>query len=88
MVSQNYIAWGVQLNQDVVGRFALPEGKIDHSVNAELLNFIQFLCSQMLSQLHREPRGQVLLVFNVISRVNTYTRFNQQVLLSVRARKL
>ena len=70
VVREDYISTCIQLHKDVVGCLAPPKSQVDNSVHTQLLNRIELFGAEMLSQLHGEARGQVLLVLDVVCRVN------------------
>lgn len=83
MVGEDHVARSVKLNQDVVAGLSLAEGQVDDAINAKLFNLVELLGAEVLAKLHREATGQVLLVLDVICRVNAHARLNQQVLLPI-----
>ena len=70
MISQYYVSRGIQLHKDVMSKFALSKREVYDTINAELLNVFTLTRSQVLTQLHGEARRQILLVLNVVGRVD------------------
>lgn len=87
-VCQNDVSGGIQLNQNVIGSFALSESKVNDTVNAQLFNFLKLLSAQMFSKLHTKTWRKLFLVLDVICSVDSYARLNKEVLFSVSSRKL
>ena len=83
MVGQDHIARSVKLNQDVVAGLSLTKRQVDDAINAKLFNLVELLGAEVLAQLHREATGQVLLVLDVICRVNAHAGLNQEVLFPI-----
>lgn len=88
MVSQDHIARRVQLDQDVVGAFALTKSEVNNTVNTQLLNLVKLFCPQVLPEFHWEATGKVFFVFNVIGSVNPDSRLDEQVLFAISSRQL
>jgi hypothetical protein len=82
-VSKNDISRSVKLNQNVVSGFTLAKSQVNDTVDTQLLDLFQLFGTQMLPELHTKSRRQLFLVLNVICSVDSDSRLNDKVLLSV-----
>ena len=83
MVSQDNVTGGIKLHQDVIGVLSLTELEVHDTIDTQLFNFFKFFRPHMLPQLHGEARGHILFVAKELSSVQSDTRFDQQMLLSI-----
>ena len=55
----------------MVGGLTLSEREVDNTINAQLGDVLKLLGTQVLAQFHREARRQVLLILDVVRRVQS-----------------
>jgi len=88
VVSENDVATGIELDQNMVGILALAKRQVDDTIDAQLIDSTELFRPQMFPQLHGKTRWDVFLVLHVFCRVNADARLDQQVVLSAGPRHL